>query len=665
MTVINTNVKSLISQNALIKNNRALETAMEQLSTGKRINSAADDAAGLAVSNRMSAQIRGLDQAVRNANDGISLIQTTEGALNEVTSMLQRMRELSIQSSNDTYTQEDRGFLDLEFQQLKAEINRVAKNTEWNGMGILNKSPTAGNGSGKFEFQVGANADQLISIQLQDFRTEPAVLGQPGSTTTVYSTGTAVKSLLTTGQTATPPIAAGATQAAVPEVPAEPQKSQLTLAGTYAAGDTIKLDMTFGSTVKTITYNVTTDNVAAADQLSSIANSIVSQAGIDSTLGVTLSTTGVAGAILFTGPDGESFTPTVTSNIAAGGRAEVQTETPGTSTVRETNTIAISGDYKVGDVITISNGTNTIEYTVKSAEAGISNLATLAASIAAAAPNGYLENTTIDVTSTTITFTATSFGANTLSLTSSVAYASDKFVNLQAAVPYRAAVAESPAIPGTDAVAQKDQLTLSGSFDADDVVTVTINGTNYAYTVTAGDANSDNPADAVAKGIALTLLEADPSPGVTPDRNGTAIKLTGSNTGTTFTSSVSVARAGVTTTTETVVAKPAGSLNMINNTNILTRPNANTAIANVDAAMTVINASRAEMGAVMNRLTYAGENLINVAQNTTESRSRILDADFAKASSELARTQIISQAATSVLAQANTSQQSVLKLLQG
>jgi flagellin len=104
---------------------------------------------------------------------------------------------------------------------------------------------------------------------------------------------------------------------------------------------------------------------------------------------------------------------------------------------------------------------------------------------------------------------------------------------------------------------------------------------------------------------------------------------------------------------------------MINNTNILTRPNANTAIENVDAAMTVINASRAEMGAVMNRLTYAGENLINVAQNTTESRSRILDADFAKASSELARTQIISQAATAVLAQANTSQQSVLQLLQG
>ena len=104
---------------------------------------------------------------------------------------------------------------------------------------------------------------------------------------------------------------------------------------------------------------------------------------------------------------------------------------------------------------------------------------------------------------------------------------------------------------------------------------------------------------------------------------------------------------------------------MIEDTTILTRDEANTAIESVDAAMSVINLSRADMGAVMNRLTYAGENLINVAQNTTESRSRILDTDFAKASSELARTQIISQAATSVLAQANQSQQSVLKLLQG
>lgn len=656
MSVINTNIKSLVSQNAMVKNNRALSGAMEQLSTGKRINSAKDDAAGLAVSNRMSAQIRGLDQAVRNANDGISLIQTVEGSLNEVTSMLHRMRELSIQSANDTNTAEDRGFLDLEFQQLKEEINRIAKNTQWNGMDILNKSPNAGNGDGKFEFQVGANADQLISIQLNDFRTEPAVLGKAGTTTTTYSTGTAAFAQLAAGKTATALIAE------TPEVLAKPQKSQLTLAGAYDAGDTIKLDMDFGSAVKTITYTVQAADLTPGDPLANIANAIVSQPGIDSTLGVTLTTTATAGTILFTGPDGANFTPAVTSTIAGGGKAVVQTESVGTPTSRESNELELSGDYKAGDVITISNGTNTVEYTVKSTDAGTANLATLASNIVAAATNGYLENTTVDVSGTTITFTATTFGPNTLSLTASVANASNKFTQTQAAVPYSAAV---PAVPATPAIAQKDQLTLTGSFDAGDVVTVSINGTDYEYTVTADDAKSEDPADAVAKGITLTLLEADPAPGVTLDRNGTAIKLTGANNGTAFTSSVSVTRIGVTTITETEVAKAAGSLNMINDTKILTRADANTAIENVDRAMSVINRSRADMGAVMNRLTYAGDNLTNVAQNTTESRSRILDADFAKASSELARTQIISQAATSVLAQANTSQQSVLKLLQG
>jgi flagellin len=645
MSVINTNIKSLVSQNALVKNNRALSGAMEQLSTGKRINSAKDDAAGLAVSNRMSAQIKGLDQAVRNANDGISLIQTVEGSLNEVTSMLQRMRELSIQSANDTNTVDDRGFLDLEFQQLKEEINRIAKNTQWNGMDILSKSPNAGNGDGKFEFQVGASADQMISIQLNDFRIEPAVLGQAGGDTTIDSTGTAAISALMVGQVA------------ASEVLVKPQISELTLAGAYAAGDTIKLEIAFGSDIKDITYTVTADNAAAADPLASIVSGIVSQAGIDSTLGVTVTTTNT-GTILFTGPDGASFTPTVTSTIAAGGSATVQTETAGTGTTRESNDLVINGDFKAGDVITINNGINVVEYTVEPNDSGPANLATLASRIAAAT-NGYLENTTVDVNGTTITFTATEFGAGTLDLTASVANASNKFTQTQAAVPL------SDAATAKTAIAQKDELTLSGSFDAGDVVKVSINGNDYEYTVTAGDAKSDDPADAVAKGIALTLLEADIAPGVTLDRNGAAIQLTGANDGTAFTSGVSVERAGTTTTTETVIAKAAGSLNMIEDTKILTRSDANTAIEKVDSAITVINRSRADMGAVMNRLTYAGDNLINVSQNTSESRSRILDADYAKASSELARTQIISQAATAMLAQANQSNQSVLQLLQG
>jgi flagellin len=203
MSVINTNIKSLVSQNALNKNNDALASAMQQLSTGTRINSAADDAAGLAISSRMTAQIRGLDQAVRNANDGISLLQTAEGALIEVTNMMQRMRELSVQAANDTNTASDRTSLNLEYGQLMQEINRVAQNTQWNGMNIMNNTTigtggtvaapaTAGTELRNIKFQVGSNANQTISAQLKDFSIPMTATGIPDTTvidTTVTTIG--------------------------------------------------------------------------------------------------------------------------------------------------------------------------------------------------------------------------------------------------------------------------------------------------------------------------------------------------------------------------------------------------------------------------------------------------------------------------------------------
>lgn len=140
MSVINTNIKSLVSQNALTRNARDVSKSMEQLSTVKRINSAADDAAGLAISNKMTSQIRGLDQSIRNANDGISMLQTAEGATIEITNMLQRMRELAIQSANDTYSEADRTALNKEIVQLEEEITRIAQNTKWNNMSILDNT---------------------------------------------------------------------------------------------------------------------------------------------------------------------------------------------------------------------------------------------------------------------------------------------------------------------------------------------------------------------------------------------------------------------------------------------------------------------------------------------------------------------------------------------
>jgi flagellin len=156
MSVINTNVNSLVTQNAITKNDRSMSLAMTQLSTGKRINSAKDDAAGLAISTRMTSQIRGLNMGTRNANDAISLIQTAEGGTETVTSMLQRMRELAVQSATDTYSSGDRVLLQKEFSQLREEISRTGKLTNFNGQQLLNSSEV-------LEFQIGANSGDTLT----------------------------------------------------------------------------------------------------------------------------------------------------------------------------------------------------------------------------------------------------------------------------------------------------------------------------------------------------------------------------------------------------------------------------------------------------------------------------------------------------------------------
>ena len=167
MTVINTNVAATITANALTKNERAMSQAMERLSTGQRINNAGDDAAGLAISSRMTTYMNGLDMAVRNANDAISLISTADGALIEVTNMLQRMRELAIQAASGTNGSTDRAALDLEFEQLKSAIQDINDDTQWNGTALLSGGTT-------FTFHVGANASQTVAITLKDFDTDGA-----------------------------------------------------------------------------------------------------------------------------------------------------------------------------------------------------------------------------------------------------------------------------------------------------------------------------------------------------------------------------------------------------------------------------------------------------------------------------------------------------------
>lgn len=184
MLTITTNTSSLNAQRTLAKNNKALSRSFQRLSSGLRINSAQDDAAGLAISNKMTAQIRGLNQAVRNANDSMSMAQTAESALNEIGSMLQRTRELAVQSANDTYTANDRMAIQAEVDQLVAEMDRIATQTAFNERNLLDGSFNG------LKFQIGAFQDENITFSIKSARTFS--MGAVASTTSATVTGTGI-----------------------------------------------------------------------------------------------------------------------------------------------------------------------------------------------------------------------------------------------------------------------------------------------------------------------------------------------------------------------------------------------------------------------------------------------------------------------------------------
>jgi flagellin len=180
---INTNTSSLNAQRNLNTSQSSLATSMQRLSSGLRVNSAKDDAAGLAIADRMNAQVRGINVAIRNANDGISLAQTAEGALATATDVLQRMRELAVQAQNGSNGTSDRANLDTEFQQLSAEITRIAQQTKFNGTAIV------GSGAGAQTFQIGANNGDTLTI------TTSAVATVTGAVTTAAAASTALAAI--------------------------------------------------------------------------------------------------------------------------------------------------------------------------------------------------------------------------------------------------------------------------------------------------------------------------------------------------------------------------------------------------------------------------------------------------------------------------------------
>ena len=251
MAVINTNIAATMTANAMAKNERAMTQTMERLATGSRVNSAADDAAGLAIDSKMTAQVRGLNQAVRNGNDAIAMLQTADGAMIEVGNMLQRMRELSVQGGSGTLSQADLDALDTEFVALRTEIERIADNTQWNGANLLDGSAGA---NGLVKFQVGYQADQTISVNLGDLQTVGNV---------AYIAGTSAGGVFTNDISAMD-------IDTVAEANTTLTALDVSIAGLDAKRATI------GSAINTLEYAV--DNLANASQNTQAARSRISDA---------------------------------------------------------------------------------------------------------------------------------------------------------------------------------------------------------------------------------------------------------------------------------------------------------------------------------------------------------------------------------------------------
>jgi len=188
MTSINTNINALTASNALSRNGQAQQQTMQQLSTGKRINRASDDSAGLAIRETMTAQITGLNAAIKNANDGISLLQTADGALSETSSLMQRMRELAVMSVNDTYSTAQKTAMSTEFVALASQIADIATNTQFNGTKILDGNGGLTGTTSQYTFQVGANTAQTMSVIITSQGL--AILGLTGATITTAALAT-------------------------------------------------------------------------------------------------------------------------------------------------------------------------------------------------------------------------------------------------------------------------------------------------------------------------------------------------------------------------------------------------------------------------------------------------------------------------------------------
>ena len=536
---INTNIASLTAQRNLAASQKDAATAMQRLSSGLRINSAKDDAAGLAISNRLTSQINGINQAVRNANDAISVAQVAEGALAETSDILQRMRELSVQSANASNSAGDRAALQTEVAQLALEVDRIANATKFGETSLLNGTFTSQN------FQVGANVGESIGLSISS--SKASALGKLNSlafTSANFETGS---------------VSTAATKANNES---------------YIEAQT--LTFAVGPAGDTTDYTVlVADNASAADIASSITANVADVSASAQTV--------------------FRLSNDSSANLAASDTVDL-----------EVNGVALTGI----DASSIANFMAAFETAVESN----SSLSALTVNVSGTGNTTVAE--VIDASGNDVTF-----GITSINDTDNTTDAMDFILSVDAY---------------TDTAA-------SGSAAA---ITSTGSGTVDPGVAAAAGATSKDVFVTVSGTTSLFAQDSTLSYSVT----GSVDISTASSGG--------VAEA--TTASGTVT-----SLNLqVDDVDISTVAGAEQGIQIIDAAIAEINSQRATLGAVQSRFDSVVSNLMNVSENSSAARSRIMDADFAAETAQLAKTQILQQAGISVLAQANAQPQNVLALLQ-
>jgi len=715
MSVINTNTKALAAQASLSSVNNKLATSMERLSTGLRINSAKDDAAGLAIANRMTSDIRGFAVAIRNANDGMSMAQTAEGAIGQVSDMLQRMRELAVQSSNGSMNADNRQASQLEVAQLKAQIDDVAKQTNFNGIKLLDGS------AGKIDLQTGVRAGELMTMSIDSVSTKDIGLGSRASLTSTAFSGaastfdqsTAAGDLIINGQT----IRASAAEDDLLSSTAKSSSAIAKVAAINAASAQTGVVATVGNTTvggaamtaAGLTGSITINGVATADFSTSTdagASRAVTVAAINAIsqqTGVRAIDTGdVKKGVVLVADDGRNidvgFSTLTAAATGVSGGATVATSKVYTGTYQLASTT--SSPITIG---VSSNGNLTkAGLTAGSYTANVSAMATvdrLATSAAADIKQLNAGDLRINGTAIVASSTADDTASDTAAASSTKA---------ASAIAIAAAINKASSQTGVTATAAPNTIVgdtfsvgASGDYSGS---SMWVNGTTIALdsldkSVTGRDATRSDVASlinqytgqtgvtATDNGRGLTLVAAD-GRNVSLGTDMTAAKLGVASgaikAGATAAADGKTTYARVTLQSDKSFTLEGGSDGNANfellgfktgtyggvdngvkvaQIDISTQAGAQVALTALDSALKTVSLNQAKLGAFQNRLDAVVANLNEVNQNMSASRSRIQDTDYASETTNLAKSQIIQQAATAMLAQANQSSQSVLSLL--